>query len=106
MKFSQPFFFSNEYGEIVDVVEKPGDLPSNLVMTGFYTITPPIFHAAYLVQPPSFGEYALSDGLNLLTVSGRIIDAIRVDGWRIDVGYPKDQEEAEERLQGLKAYAK
>ena len=32
---------TNEYGEIVNVVEKPEDPPSNLVMTGFYTVTPP-----------------------------------------------------------------
>ena len=25
---------------------------------------------------------------------------IRMDGWRIDVGYPEDREEAERRLQG------
>jgi glucose-1-phosphate thymidylyltransferase len=31
--------------------------------------------------------------------SGRTIDAIRMDGWRIDVGYPEDREEAEKRLQ-------
>ncbi|MEF8777554.1 MAG: UTP--glucose-1-phosphate uridylyltransferase, partial [Natronomonas sp.] len=31
--------------------------------------------------------------------SGRTIDAIRMDGWRIDVGYPEDREEAERRLQ-------
>jgi dTDP-glucose pyrophosphorylase len=34
-----------------------------------------------------------------LIQSGRTIDAIRMDGWRIDVGYPEDREEAERRLQ-------
>ena len=29
-------------GEVTDVVEKPDDPPSNLVMTGFYTFTPAI----------------------------------------------------------------
>ncbi len=33
---------TNDYGEITDVVEKPEDPPSNLVMTGFYTFTPAI----------------------------------------------------------------
>jgi len=33
------------------VLEKPEDPPSNLVMTGFYTFTPAIFHACHLVQP-------------------------------------------------------
>ncbi|WP_284145034.1 sugar phosphate nucleotidyltransferase [Natrinema halophilum] len=89
---------TNEYGEIVEVMEKPDDPPSNLVMTGFYTFTPEIFHACHLVQPSDRGEYELPDAIDLLIQSGRTIDAIRMDGWRIDVGYPDDRERAEERL--------
>ncbi|MFC6717302.1 UTP--glucose-1-phosphate uridylyltransferase AglF [Natrialbaceae archaeon GCM10025810] len=94
---------TNEYGEIVEVVEKPTDPPSNLVMTGFYTFTPAIFHACHLVQPSDRGEYELPDAIDLLIQSGRTIDAIRMEGWRIDVGYPEDREEAEERLRELEA---
>ena len=90
---------TNDYGEIVDVVEKPDDPPSNLVMTGFYTFTPAIFHACHLVQPSDRGEYEVSDAIDLLIKSGRTIDAIRMEGWRIDVGYPEDRDEAERRLQ-------
>jgi glucose-1-phosphate thymidylyltransferase len=89
---------TNEYGEVVEVVEKPDDPPSNLVMTGFYTFTPAIFHACHLVQPSGRGEYELPDAIDLLIQSGRTIDAIRLDGWRIDVGYPEDRDKAEERL--------
>jgi glucose-1-phosphate thymidylyltransferase len=90
---------TNDYGEIKEVVEKPDDPPSNLVMTGFYTFTPAIFHACKLVQPSNRGEYEISDAIDLLIKSGRTIDAIAIDGWRIDIGYPTDREEAEERLQ-------
>ena len=89
---------TNEYGEIVEVVEKPDDPPSNLVMTGVYTFTPAIFHACHLVQPSDRGEYELPDAIDLLIQSGRTIDALRLQGWRIDVGYPEDREEASERL--------
>ncbi|ARS90825.1 UTP--glucose-1-phosphate uridylyltransferase AglF [Natrarchaeobaculum aegyptiacum] len=89
---------TNEYGEIVEVMEKPDDPPSNLVMTGFYTFTPAIFHACHLVQPSDRGEYELPDAIDLLIQSGRTIDAIRMDGWRIDVGYPEDRDSAEARL--------
>ncbi|WP_408957701.1 UTP--glucose-1-phosphate uridylyltransferase AglF [Natrinema sp. 74] len=89
---------TNEYGEIIEVVEKPDDPPSNLVMTGFYTFTPEIFHACHLVQPSDRGEYELPDAIDLLIQSGRTIDAIRMDGKRIDVGYPEDRERAEEWL--------
>jgi glucose-1-phosphate thymidylyltransferase len=89
---------TNDYGEIVNVVEKPDDPPSNLVMTGFYTFSPEIFHACHLVQPSNRGEYEISEAIDLLIESGRTIDAIRMDGWRIDVGYPEDRDEAERRL--------
>ncbi|WP_254862351.1 UTP--glucose-1-phosphate uridylyltransferase AglF [Halovivax gelatinilyticus] len=89
---------TNEYGEVVEVMEKPEDPPSNLVMTGFYTFTPAIFHACHLVQPSDRGEYELPDAIDLLIQSGRTIDAIRMDGWRIDVGYPDDRDLAEERI--------
>ena len=89
---------TNEYGEIVEVVEKPDDPPTNLVMTGFYTFTPKIFHACHLVQPSDREEFELSDAVDLLIHSGRTIDAIRMDGWRVDVGYPEDREEAEQRI--------
>ena len=90
---------TNSYGEITDVVEKPDDPPSNLVMTGFYTFSPAIFHACKLVQPSNRGEYEISEAIDLLIQSGRTIDAIGLDGWRIDVGYPEDRDEAEKRLQ-------
>jgi len=91
---------TNKYGEIVDVIEKPDDPPSNLVMTGFYTFTPAIFHACHLVQPSDRGEYELSDAVDLLIKSDRTIDAIALDGWRVDVGYPEDRDKAERLLTG------
>jgi glucose-1-phosphate thymidylyltransferase len=89
---------TNEYGEITRVVEKPDDPPSNLVMTGFYTFSPAIFHACHLVQPSGRGEYELPDAIGLLIQSGRTIDAIRLDDWRVDVGYPEDRDKVEEYL--------
>ncbi|ATW86857.1 glucose-1-phosphate thymidylyltransferase [Halohasta litchfieldiae] len=90
---------TNAYGEITDVVEKPDEPESNLVMTGFYTFSPAIFHACKLVQPSNRGEFEISEAIDLLIRSGRTIDAIKIDGWRIDVGYPEDRDEAEKRLQ-------
>ncbi len=91
---------TNKYGEIVEVVEKPDDPPSNLVMTGFYTFTPAIFHACHLTQPSNRGEYEISEAIDLLLRSGRTIDAIRMNGWRVDVGYPEDRDRAEALLNG------
>lgn len=89
---------TNGYGEVVEVMEKPDDPPSNLVMTGFYTFTPAIFYACHLVQASDRGEYELPDAIDLLLQSGRTIDVIRMDGWRVDVGYPEDRDKAEQML--------
>jgi len=91
---------TNDYGEITEVIEKPDEPPTNLVMTGFYTFTPAIFHACHLVQPSNRGEYEISEAVDLLLASGRTIDAIGLDGWRLDIGYPEDRDEAERRLTG------
>jgi glucose-1-phosphate thymidylyltransferase len=67
-------------------------------MTGCYTFTPAIVHACHLLQPATHGEYEISEAIDLLIRSGRTIDAVERDGWRIDVGYPNDRDEAETRL--------
>ncbi|MFB6229117.1 MAG: sugar phosphate nucleotidyltransferase [Halobacteriales archaeon] len=90
--------FRANLGEVVEVVEKPDDPPSNLVMTGFYTFTPAIFHTCHLVQPSDRGEYELPDAIDLVIQSGRTIDAVRMEGWRVDVGYPEDREKVEELI--------
>lgn len=90
---------TNKYGEITNVVEKPEHPPSNIVMTGFYTLSPAIFHACHLVQPSNRDEYEISEAIDLLIQSGRTIDAIRMDGWRVDVGYPEDRDRAEQLIQ-------
>jgi glucose-1-phosphate thymidylyltransferase len=94
---------TNDDGEITELVEKPDDPPSNLVLTGFYTFTPAIFHACQLVQPSDRGELELSDAVDLLLRSGRTVEAVRLDGWRVDVGYPEDRDEAERRLRSSAA---
>ena len=53
---------------------------------------------------PSFQEvviqFEVRDRIDLLLDSGRTIDALRLDGWRVDVGYPEDRDRAEELLAG------
>jgi len=85
-------------GAVTEVVEKPDDPPSTTVLTGFYTFSPAIFHACHLVQPSARGEYELTDAIDLLIRSGRTIDAVPMEGWRVDIGYPEDRDRAERRL--------
>jgi len=89
---------TNRYGELTNVVEKPDNPPSNLVMTGFYIFPPSIFSACRRTQTSERGEYELTDAINRLLQSGHTVDAVPMDGWRIDVGYPEDRNRAEKRL--------
>lgn len=45
-------------------------------------------------------EYGISDPIDLLIQSEQTFDTIRLNGWRVDIGYPEDREEAEARLKG------
>jgi len=91
---------TNEYGEIIRVVEKPDDPPSNLVMTGFYNFTPAIFYACHLVQPSDRAEYELPDATDLLIQSGQTVNAIRMDGWWVNADWPEARERTEDVLSG------
>ncbi|ELY54972.1 UTP--glucose-1-phosphate uridylyltransferase [Natronococcus amylolyticus DSM 10524] len=64
--------------------------------TGFDTLTPTIFHACHLVQPADRDEDERSDAVDLLLQSGPTIDAIGLEGWRIDVGDPARPKKAPE----------
>lgn len=73
-------------------------------MTGFYTFSPAIFPACNLVQPSNRGEYEISEAIDLLIQGGYTIDAIRMDGWRFDIGYPEDRDKAEQQLQTIESH--
>ncbi|MDY7081932.1 MAG: sugar phosphate nucleotidyltransferase, partial [Halobacteria archaeon] len=77
---------------IVEVVEKPADPPSNLALTGVFAFSTSIFHACHLVQPSERGEYELADAIDLLLKSGRTVDAVELEGWRVNVNTPEDVE--------------
>jgi glucose-1-phosphate thymidylyltransferase len=44
--------------------------------------------------------------VDLLIRSGRTIDVVELNGWRLDIGYPEDRDEAERRLrEGMEVVA-
>lgn len=65
---------------------------------GVLHVQSPISHACYLVQPSNRGEYEINEAIDLLIQSGRVIYAIGIEGWRIEVRYPEDRGKAEQRL--------
>jgi dTDP-glucose pyrophosphorylase len=54
-------------------------------MTGFQTVPLISFHARHLVWPSNRGKHEIREAIDLLTQSGRMINAIGLGDWRIDV---------------------
>lgn len=88
----------DDEGRLRRVVEKPDDPPSQVVQTGFFVFTPTIFSACREVEPSDRGEYELSDAITYLVETGRRIETVRLDGWRVNVNTPSDIRRAEGRL--------
>lgn len=87
-------------GDIVGLVEKPENPPSRYVPTAFYVLPPGIFPACRLVRPSDRGEYELADAIDLLIYTGRTVETIPFEGWKVNVNTARDIERAERRLRG------
>ncbi len=77
--------------EVLNIVEKPENPPSNLVNVGVHVLDSRIFN--YEAIEHSNGEYYVTDLINQLA-KDHSIKAIKTDMW-IPIGYPEDLEIAE-----------
>jgi glucose-1-phosphate thymidylyltransferase len=77
-------------GKVVSLEEKPQEPKSNFVITGFYVFSPTIFHMIHGLQPSARGEYELTDAIQRLIDKDYVVKAAKIDGWRLDIGYPED----------------
>ncbi len=81
---------TNGAGRISELVEKPKNPPSNTVITGFYVLSPVVFDVISGLKPSARGEYELTDALQKLVDKGFTVEAVKMDGWRHDIGLPYD----------------
>ena len=93
--------------EIIEILEKPKNPPTNLAVTGIYFLTPKIFDVIDRLKPSWRNEYEITDALDmLLNEDHKITYHTITDYWK-DTGTPEDIINANEAiLQKLQSYCK
>ncbi len=93
-----------EDNQVVRLMEKPKDPPSNLAAIGIYMMDASIHSIIDKQKPSDRGELEITDALQGLIDSNARVDYHVVEGWWIDAGNPDDMIEANRLvLQDLEA---
>jgi glucose-1-phosphate thymidylyltransferase len=85
-------------GQILRIMEKPKNPPSNLAVTGIYLLTPKIFDVIDRLKPSWRNELEITDALHmLLEEKNKITYNMITDYWK-DTGTPEDIINANEAI--------
>jgi glucose-1-phosphate thymidylyltransferase len=81
-------------GQVVHLVEKPKDPPSNLGLVGVYMFDATVFKAVKAIKPSARGELEITDAIQWLIDQGYVVRPHVIEGWWKDTGKLEDMLEA------------
>ena len=73
-------------GQVIQLVEKPEDPPSDLALVGVYLFDQTIHEAVTKIEPSARGELEITDAIDWIISQGYRVDHEVLTGWWIDTG--------------------